>query len=168
MLARFSVIPRQLRQSNSPNIIQSSFTCDASSSIYCCNWDVLYVHSGYRQAGSQSPREHVSVPGIDPPFLLPSPSFRRQPLACRSQKRLRFQTVASITNPNARRRLPGRGAQKPLILTHGLPNCILQWTCDPVNSLQQNDMRDPPLPFSCSFSNSNSNSTSSPLCYSKA
>jgi hypothetical protein len=34
------VIPRQLRQSNSPNVIQSGFTCDASSSIYCCNWDV--------------------------------------------------------------------------------------------------------------------------------
>jgi hypothetical protein len=49
MLARFSVIPGQLRQSNSPNIIQSGFTCDASSSIYCCNWDVrtVWVPTGW-------------------------------------------------------------------------------------------------------------------------
>jgi hypothetical protein len=49
MLARFSVIPRQLRQSNSPNIIQSGFTCDRLAVFIACNWDVhtVWVPTGW-------------------------------------------------------------------------------------------------------------------------
>ena len=169
MLARFSVIPRQSRQSNSPNIIQSGSTCDASSSIYCCNRDVrtVWVPTGWFRAHSST----LASRGIDPP-LSPLLSFFLPP------------TTFSLSHAPQTSSIPNSGIdhQPECSETAPRPRCSPKATnpyprtaephptmdLRPRQLAATNDMRDSPLPFSCSFSNSNSNSKSSRVCYSKA
>jgi hypothetical protein len=139
------VIPRQLRQSNSPNVIQSGFTCDASSSIYCCNWDVrtgtVKVPTGWVKepySSTLASRELIP-PSLSPRLsFLPPTTFSLSPAPRTSSipnGGIDHQPECSETAP--RPRCSQQGPKKPLILTHGPPNRIPQWTCDPVNSLQQ-------------------------------
>ena len=134
----------------------------------CCTYGLGTDRLAHR-AHSSTLASPELIPPFSSPLLLPSAD---NPLACRPlPKLLRFQTVVSITNPDARRRLPGRGvASKDPKATNPYPRTTAPHpTMDlrPRQLAAANDMRDPPLPFSCSFSNLNSNSTSSLVCYSK-